>query len=64
MPYLATTMLFWFLFLLNGHLFGLACLCDSEPGGSEFWRWKGGLGSALGLGLSGTHSGQSLIGRP
>lgn len=43
MPYLAMTMLFWFLFLLNGHLFGLACISDGEPGGSEFWRWKGGL---------------------
>lgn len=43
MPYLATTMLFPFLFLLNGHLFGSACISDGEPGGSEFWRWKGGL---------------------
>lgn len=49
-------------FLLNGHLFGLACICDGEPGGSELWRWKGGRGSALGLGLSGAHSGQSLTG--
>lgn len=49
-----------FFFLLNGHLFGLVSICDGEPGGSELWRWKGGRGSALGLGLSGAHSGQSL----